>query len=663
VKKKRRTYWVVDQVLGVHKERALLLNANGYDVHFFTSAEQLLIELSNKRASIIIVSDGGTESFVKKVMTELMGIPEIQGARMILATERHSKEIKFTAAVASFRDIIPMDLREKQFLQRFIFATANKQLPFIQPTAQITLNNISAVSMPARITWISGTRLRIECRVKPPIGAMLNLKGHLAKSIGVHSISLTVVENQRSHLIYRFSEAMICEWSVPAIAKKEADATMKNLKIQCPNQRCRIFICAQTADLRNRLLAQFDDPRFEVSAALQKHSLVNEPKYFTPQIVIIESGLTTGDHEVRFGEMLANLDTNTTVLIIGADVSLAKIRGKYPGRKIVRSNHLPANLSRVVLEKYAPLREEHNADKDAVYITSSNNISMAEISFSARLTKIHPVAVQVSLPFPVGQFALCKIESPLLRKTLGRDPYMKFTSTYQDLRPDSAPYNHLADGYLADLPTEDRKKMGEIISKVVTDQMNRFYVGGNIPPVAEDQQTRTPELGSIKSPVQRVAAPKQQVKPASVKSTNYKASAEVFTKAPSPKTVVASISTGSAVVKREAVGMSEIVGENNGPKIDPGKITKEDFMDLLRPASSPMTEAVDDITKSFKDTARSKHFLEAIKYISIVAFLAFMFWGAFLLMAKSYEHSGQGYTDSLRKFAPNHFKRYQNKDD
>ena len=677
MKKKRRILWAVDEVEKVHKDRALLLNEKGFDVQFFTSVEQLSNELTTKRAAIIVISDGGSKEFASKAVYALMGMPHIQGARMVLTYEDHSPEIKFGASVASFRDIIPMDLTDKQFLQRFIFATATKPLPFIQPAGQVTLNNISAVNMPARITWISKSRLRVECRVKPPIGAILSLKGDLAEAMGTSSISLTVVENQRSHLIYRFSEAMICEWSVPKVSKDSALALVSGLKKYSPNLRCRVFLGAKSNSLRNDLLAQFDDPRFEVSAALQQHSLVNEPKFFTPHVVVVESDLISIDGSKRFKEMMKNVKEDAAIIIIGDTINIEEIRSAYPGRKIIKSSKMPTNLARAVLEKYAPVRQEHNADKDSIYLTQDNEYSMAEVSFSARLTRIHPVAVQVSLPFPIGQFALCRIESPILRKTLGRNPYLKFTAAYQDFKPDGGPFKYLADGYLADLNTSDRQKIGQTLTNIVYEQMLRFDVSGHKFSTNRGDVTRTPELGSVKLKEKSdltqqseknnpIANPYHQVDNFRTSSSLSQPAAVAQNRAIATSTSAYSSKSAAITtspIKREPISMDEIIPRGVKSDLKPGKLVREDFSDLLRPAMGPMAETVEDLTKGIKDTANNPNFLLAVKYVAIVTFLTLIFWGSFSLISKSYQSSGKEYSNSIRKFAPNHFKRFKEKKD
>jgi hypothetical protein len=652
MKKKRRTYWIVDQVRQVHRDRALLLSQKGYEVQFFSSVDFLIRELQNRRAAIIIVSDEGSPEFVDHAIIELMAMPEIQGARLILTTSRNREAAKRFASIASFRDLLPMDLSERQWLQRFIFATANRSLPFIQPPGQVTLNNISAVSMPARITWISSERLRIECRVKPPIGAMLKLRGKLAESMGVNALTLTVVENQRSHLIYRFSEAMVCEWKVPAASKAEALEVFKTLKEESPNQRCRVFIGAQKSSLRNELLTAFDDPRFEVSAALQFFSLVNEPKFFTPHAIIIEAALLNDDKGQRFREMMKNIPDGAMLLIIGTDVDHAKIRRDYPGNKIVVVSKIPHGIGKTVLERYAPLRNEHHADEQAVFVTGENPYSMAEINFSARLTKVHPIAVQVSLPFPVGNFALCQVESPLLRKTLGRSPYMKFTSTYQDLKPNSEPYVYLADGYLADLSNAERSRVGEALTKIVSEQLQKFELPGQRFAVAS-VPTRTPELGSTR------AKPTPQIK-----QTAY---ADAKTSAAPSNTQSKPVSVDqfeplvpAAHVKPPLVASSG----NTAPKLeeDSMRITMDDFTDLLKPAVMPVAEKVEDFKRGMRETAGDDTFKLLVKYVALTAFMIAALWGLFVVMSTSYEKSGRSYTDSLKKFAPLHFKKFD-KDD
>src|SRR5690606_7668117 len=118
------------------------------------------------------------------------------------------------------------------------------------------------------IVWIARNSLRVESRARAPVGASFVLSGALADACGVTGISLTVRSSSRSNLLYRFSDGLICDWSVPASAKERTTEVLRTLSAEDPGPRCRIFVAIQNANLRKELLTQFDDPRFEISTAL-----------------------------------------------------------------------------------------------------------------------------------------------------------------------------------------------------------------------------------------------------------------------------------------------------------------------------------------------------------------------------------------------------------
>ncbi len=66
--------------------------------------------------------------------------------------------------------------------------------------------------------------------------------------------------------------------------------------------------------------------------------------------------------------------------------------------------------------------------RDAVLLRTSLPESVAELQVSARLHAIHPNAIRFSTGFEIAPYALCRVEAPVLTKTLGFAPYVKIFS-------------------------------------------------------------------------------------------------------------------------------------------------------------------------------------------------------------------------------------------
>jgi len=676
--KKRRTFWIADKVTPGLRERGLLLGAKGYDVQFFTNLEALTLELTLRRASIIVVSDDGEENATAKIVIALAGVPEVQGARLVMVRHRHSERISALAACANFRDFIPADLEERLWLTRFVYATAGRSLPYTQPAGQITLNNISAVVLPARLTWLSANRVRLECRASPPPGASLTLSGALANACGVSQISLRVVSCERQRLLYRFSDAIIAEWSLPQGAKDAMQKLLSELQTSDSGPRTRVFVAVQSAQLRSAVLARFADPQFEVSTPLQKQSIVDEPKFFSPSIVLIEEALCVGENRDRFEQMLANLEPKTSVAVLGRFAEQAAYQGRFPDLRIVQVPSPIERLGRMSLVQLLPEAPTPAAAKNSrqnpaqtesqkelqlqerrmtpAMILGENPLSFAEITFPARLQCLHPMAAQVAMPFPVSTFALVRLESPLLRRILGRHPYLKLTATYPGTHPAAGAFVHLADGYLADVDPSERQALITGISRLATESLARLDPHGSFAAdIQRPSHTRTPELGSIK----RVGAQPPSAA-AQIAAGRSMPSDDLH----SGRSVAAARSIGTAA-------LAEIINDINQTS-DPElrqpviPVTKEAEL-----AESPAKRRfVDERVNTDSDKAPITFKIKNIKSkpkgvhtapinpqqimiaVALLAFAGAVIWGVVSGLEGRVSKSGGVYTDQLYKFAP-----------
>jgi len=473
--KKRRTYWIVDLVTQRHRERALLLNQAGYDVHFFTTLDQFISEIQMRRAGIILVSDSGPENKIHDVVMSLISLPEISGARLLLIVDRAYPAILSLAAAGNFRDMIPFDMEESSWVNRIAFATAGRAIAFPKPVGQMTVNSIAALRVPARIVWVSPRRVWIESRIQAPVGSVLTIEGGFAKTLGLESISITVEENVRKNLMYRFSDATIASWNVPASSSAHAAEVLSKMTQQNTGPRCRVFIAAQNQRLRNNLMQIFDHPKFEIGAALQKQSLVHEPKYFNPHIVMVEDSIARDEAPV-LDEMIAGLGSHAAVMIVGNYFGLESLRKKHPGRRIGVMKNLPHTLPEIILKRFAPLLSTtaEGIDTDAIFLLSEHEMSFAEISLPARLTGLHTMAGEVAAPVNIGNFALAQLDSPFLKRPVGRSPWVKFVTVRQETQPGAAHLTCAAGFFFADLRAADREKVADLMMETLRDNLGRF---------------------------------------------------------------------------------------------------------------------------------------------------------------------------------------------
>ena len=461
-------YWLTIEMTEAHDSKVAELHANGYDVTFFKTLDALAEQLKSRRVTNIVLGDEGPEVAVLKAIGSLNQMPEIQGAKLILSCSRFSPSVLRAAACDAFRDILPLAIEDSEWVQRFIFSTGTRGLTLPHPTPQLVFDHDSSFSIPARITWIASNRLRIESRIFPKVGTEFDLTGPLAQSMGVKSLRVQVLESEQTNLHYRFSVALFCSWEMPDQSDR-VDETLALVGHIDQGRRIKTFLAIQSPALRASLIRQLEGSPFELRAALQKKSIVEEPRYFCPDLVVIENRLTLENHADRFNQMLRVLPKSTTILVIGDNDTVQRLSALCDGRQLLAINRIPVNLREYVLEKLQSTRDE--VDQESSYLPSEHEFSLAELKFPSRLIRLHPILSMMAVPHPVGLYGLARMESEILKKITDRYPYGKIVKTYKDQRLGSRDFPYIIECYFCDISPEDRKDLGKALSTIADRQL------------------------------------------------------------------------------------------------------------------------------------------------------------------------------------------------
>jgi hypothetical protein len=672
---KRRAFWLVDIVSARLRDRALLLHDNGIEVQFFTNVDSFLRELDVKRAGIIVVSDYEEPASTEKVLSVLMNTPEIQGAKMIYICKAAQTDLRMLAAGLGFRDVIPEDLEDRQWLQRFRFATAARPAEYRQPAIQTSVHEISGVSLPARVVWISDTQIRVECRLRAPVGASFSFSGPLAQAFGVSSLSLTVKSTARSNLLYRFSDALICDWTISASHKERAGQVMKAIRTEDPGPRCRIFVAVQNSVLRREILSQFDDPRFEIATAMQKQSIASDPRFFSPDMVLIESSLCSLTDN-SFVSMMDHLPEHTAVIIFGKIENFSALRARYSPRTVVMLTSVPRDITTSALNRFMPIRlkiEDVSASGGS-YLATGNPMSIGEVSFSARLNRIHPSAIGLALPFPVANFALVRVDCPYIRKSTGRNMLMKVTRVYRNMADSTLSHAYQIDGYVADASPADQRRLADTIVATQTEALKIYQPDGGTrqevsfyripvavppPPQRDEQQVQQVQQAPA-APVRKPIVPAVASIAEATESARQIAATIVDSNRSeqSASMAVGSSYRSEAPVQKNTTGkdfvrMAQRFAE---PAID----LDDDDQFKLKEELAPMLEAAADIKDEFvqgiRDGVQSDIFKSIAAIFLTILSLVTVLWIVANHIAPAWEKSGMQYSERLKDFAP-HLKQ------
>ncbi len=611
--KKRRVYWLCDNPEQQHRDKALALNSQGFDVKFFINSETLFAELRQHRAGIFVIGDEGPVNSVRGQIRLFSNHPEVQGARLILSLSQANYYTEMLASCGAFRDIIPLTLDVDNWVQRFSYATGGRAMKWPEPTPQVALNAISAVSMPARIVWASQDLLRIESRIRPQPGSVLQITGAFPAAMGLKSLSVTVMENLRTNLRFRFSDALIASWSVPSAQQSQASQVYKQILASDQGPLPRIFLAVQTSSLRSQVLSDLGAAPFDITTALQKQSIIDEPRYFGPNLVMIEDVLCIGDNRGRFVDMLAILAPGVPVVVLGTRIKHAEAQGLDSTRPIHVLARPPANLSQTVMRRYLGDLHQDTTEPDTkvAHIPAEHELSYCQIHMPARMTQLHPSMATLSIPHEVGPFGMCRIENPIVKQAIGRNPFAKVLQvTPQDYGKEPT-FSHSIKCIFSDISESDVKLLGKGLIDIVSEKLS-----GNVVPLR-----RTAPVKAASQPL--------------VESTS------------------GGLETSGKVNSAKSDPPAALIAVQQAkPEVEYDPITLDDVANVVAEAATTFVTVA-------KDVAGNRNLRLILGYVAFLAFSITIIYLAINYLSDNWEQSGGNYTESLKKFAPQKFNSGQ----
>ncbi len=433
--KRSGIYWLCSSIEEVHQRRASILDDIGYQVYFFENLEALAREICVKRAKILILGDEWPSDVAIKHIQTFANIPDIIGARLLLSNSRNDYDLMQAASMEGFRDIIPLDLDDAEWLQRFEFATSGMESILDIHSDLKKFDEKIEINIPARVVWIGTQTMWIESKTLASVGDTIHLRGAFADRLGLKEIKAVVIEKQKSHLSYRFSEALVVNWSKDVLARAEPakiKETMEYLKRVDLGLRPKVFLAIQSPALRTTILRYTDRRKYEVHTALQKSSLVYEPRFFTPDLIFIEEQMTSGEGHQAFLEMIRYLPEHATIVTIGGRNEGGDVKGSSGNRRMRSLRHIPTNLAELIERDYLAAfhlkKPEAIADRLA-FLPHDHALSYGMVSVEARLQSADYLQFEISSPSRMNTYSLLKVHGSKLSQLLGGPAYLKVVAS------------------------------------------------------------------------------------------------------------------------------------------------------------------------------------------------------------------------------------------
>ncbi|MES2744833.1 MAG: hypothetical protein V4655_05370, partial [Bdellovibrionota bacterium] len=408
----KEIYWVCRAVTADVTQKIQLLQKYHITVRLLGDFQALTKAYSENRLNTIIIGDEGDPSTLESPMTKLSNHPEYAGVRFILSLSRSSADFVGKVVDLGFRDIIPVDLADTQWLRRYAFASSGRPTELSIPNPRMSMQNLASVQIPGRIAWITEKELWLETRLTPPVGAELSMSGGLSELLGLKQVRLKVLNRYRSHLHFRYSEALLCRWEVAPQHQVRKLAVQNFMNEQGSHPQYRFYAIVKNRELRNHLVKNLPADRFQLTVALNKNNMIQEPRFISPDAVLIEDKMCLGLHQPNFEEMLKNLDTQVPVFILGDAAAAVHVPTEH---RLIPMTNLKGDFQSFF---EAELGAPKAVNLDATPIPKHDPLSFANILLPARVTSVHPEFVEIASAYSLGRFGLFGLESPLFQSAV-----------------------------------------------------------------------------------------------------------------------------------------------------------------------------------------------------------------------------------------------------
>ena len=473
--KTKRILWIAPEIKPQMLHKQELLKKHNFHCIWVNNLYEASEHLSELRASIILVSESEHFEQTQSLVLGLSTLVEAKGSRWVFLLENQNPILIQEAAAANFRDFVPGDLPDNIWLFRVLYASSRQALDFPMPGAHINLELPAQLTFPARLVWLNKDRLRLESQLTPPIGTKINLFGPLFKVGATKFVEFTVTGHEQSRLLYRFSSALEGTWKADLVPIDEITNRLKSQAIVSSRPKYRIFVAIKTKDLRKRILSFFQGEQYDCNSALQLKSLLQEPRFFTPDILFIEDSLCCDSHSDRFEKMLSVIPESSPIVALGSNPQITSIKNKFPRRIIIQLVQASRENLDDLVTRYLPAIEElMDMHKGSIYVESDEPLSCISINVPGKILSMHPMTATIACPYPIRNFAIFQIQTPFLSKWIGKNPWLKVTLQKGENSTHDRRKTHSIAGFFMDISHQERTLLAQNLSLFISKILGVF---------------------------------------------------------------------------------------------------------------------------------------------------------------------------------------------
>ena len=284
-------YWLAMSPGPKTDEKLVLLKENHYKVIRSDSKKEFqeAFAVSPSENTIIIISEEIYTPVTENVIQQLFQDPAYDGARLIYSFGSFENNACVKAIECGAKDIIPLGTTNLRWLNKFRFSAGSQSSKFPAADYGVALKEKAKLELPSRIVWMNKDFICLNTNFCPEVGDNILIHNKHHSQIDLEAYNFKVVKTYTNYLIYRYSNAIICEWiGKDDLAESEKARYLARLKDTCHPLRQNIYLGIYSKKIRRRLINKFDKEKFHVHCSSNILRMLDEIKYLQPEIILLD---------------------------------------------------------------------------------------------------------------------------------------------------------------------------------------------------------------------------------------------------------------------------------------------------------------------------------------------------------------------------------------
>ena len=284
-------YWLAMSPGPKTDEKLLLLKENRYKVIRSDSKREFQesFAVSPSENTVIIISEEIYTPVTAQTIQQLFQDPAYDGARLIYCFGNFDNNASLKAVECGAKDIIPLGTSNLRWLNKFRFSAGTQSAKFPAAEYGVALKEKAKLELPSRMVWMNQNFVCINTNFCPEVGDTIKIRNRHHKQIDLERFNFRVVKTFSNYLVYRYTNAIICEWiGKDDQATEEKKRYIARLKETSHPLRQNIYLGIYSKKIRRRLINKFDKERYHVHCSSNILRMLDEIKYLQPEIILLD---------------------------------------------------------------------------------------------------------------------------------------------------------------------------------------------------------------------------------------------------------------------------------------------------------------------------------------------------------------------------------------